>query len=91
MEAFQARISQAEIRRGFGGWDARAAISACTVPSMYIRAPVPADLELLRQLCPSIVIETTSDTSHWVQLEAPDRVNAAIDNFVRAHSGVASH
>jgi pimeloyl-ACP methyl ester carboxylesterase len=90
MEAFPARISEAEIRSGFGGWDARAAISACTVPAMYIQAAVPADLELLRQLCPGVVIETTSDTGHWVQLEAPDRVNAAIDSFVRANTGVAS-
>jgi pimeloyl-ACP methyl ester carboxylesterase len=51
MEAFPARISEAEVRSGFGGWDAQAAISACAVAAMYIQAAVPADLKLLRQLC----------------------------------------
>jgi pimeloyl-ACP methyl ester carboxylesterase len=90
MEAFPARISQAEIRSGFGGWDAPAAISACHVPAMYVQAAVPADLELLRQLCPRVVVETISGSGHWVQLEAADQVNAAIDGFVQSLVGAAS-
>jgi pimeloyl-ACP methyl ester carboxylesterase len=90
MEAFPAYIGQAEFRSGFGGWDARAAISACTAPAMYIQAAVPADLDLLRQLCPGVVIATTSGNGHWVQLEAPDQVNTEIEGFVRALTGVAS-
>jgi pimeloyl-ACP methyl ester carboxylesterase len=40
--------------------------------------------------CPRIVVETTSGTGHWVQLDAPDRVNAAIDSFVGTLKGVAT-
>jgi pimeloyl-ACP methyl ester carboxylesterase len=83
MEAFPARIGEAEVRSGLGGWDAPAAISACAVPALYVQGAVPADLALLRQLCPQIVIGTTVGSGHWVQLEVPEQVNAMIERFLR--------
>jgi pimeloyl-ACP methyl ester carboxylesterase len=45
---------------------------------------VPADLALLRTLCPQVVVETTTGSGHWVQLEQPMQVNAMIDRLLAA-------
>jgi pimeloyl-ACP methyl ester carboxylesterase len=89
MEACPARISEAEVRNGLGGWDAPAAIAACTIPALYVQGAVPADLALLRQLCPQIVIGATVGSGHWVQLEVPDQINAMIERFLRVAAAPA--
>lgn len=64
-------------------WDGVAAVAACKLPLLYIDAGTPnADLSLLQSICPRLVIGRTVCTGHFLQLEAPEQVNAMIDRFL---------
>jgi pimeloyl-ACP methyl ester carboxylesterase len=62
--------------------DMAPAAAACKVPVIYIGAGVPIDLDRFRSLAPHLVVEQVAGVGHWLQLEAPERVNAIIDQFL---------
>jgi pimeloyl-ACP methyl ester carboxylesterase len=64
--------------------DMAPAAAACTLPMIYIGAGVPIDMDRFRALCPQLVVEQVSGVGHWLQLDAAERVNAAIDRFLDA-------
>jgi pimeloyl-ACP methyl ester carboxylesterase len=69
---------------GFAGiaHDMAPAAAACKVPAIYIGSAVPIDLERFRSLTPQLVVEQVPDVGHWLQLDAADRVNAIVDQFL---------
>jgi pimeloyl-ACP methyl ester carboxylesterase len=62
--------------------DMAPAAAACRIPVIYIGAAGPIDLDRFRSLTPQLVVEQVSGVGHWLQLEAPERVNAIIDSFL---------
>jgi pimeloyl-ACP methyl ester carboxylesterase len=70
--------------------DLNAAAARVKAPVLFIHSGRPAtDVDLLRRLCPQVVVGATVGTGHWLHLETPDQVNAMIDRFL-AISGLAS-
>lgn len=68
---------------GFFGFDSGAAAALCRAPFLYIDAGTPnADLDELVRLCPAVVLERVEGHGHFVQLEAPEAVNAVIAAFL---------
>jgi pimeloyl-ACP methyl ester carboxylesterase len=63
-------------------YDAARAAASLKVPTLYVRAAVPADLDRFRALCPHLVTGQTVGSGHFHQLEVSDQVNAMIDRFL---------
>jgi pimeloyl-ACP methyl ester carboxylesterase len=67
-------------------WDGEEAACACTVPVLLIAAANQfGDVDRFARLCGTATIEQIEDVGHFVQLLAPDRVNAMIEHFLHAH------
>jgi hypothetical protein len=71
-EAAPARISGSEMRAMLD-FDDGSAISGYRVPALYVHAVVPADIGVLRTLCPHVVVGATVGSGHWPQLEVPSK------------------
>jgi pimeloyl-ACP methyl ester carboxylesterase len=70
--------------RGILEWNGPAAMAACAVPALYVAASEPrTDLAEMRRLCPALMTAQVAGAGHFVQLEAPDQVNAMLDRFFR--------
>jgi pimeloyl-ACP methyl ester carboxylesterase len=68
--------------RGVLEWNGQAAMAACTVPALYVAASEPrTDLAEMRRVCPRLITAQVAGAGHFVQLEAPDQVNAMLDRF----------
>ena len=53
-------------------------------PALYIGAASPlADLVLLRELMPGVIVGQTAGAGHFCQLEVPDQVNAMMERFIK--------
>jgi pimeloyl-ACP methyl ester carboxylesterase len=68
-------------------YDLAPAVSAYSGPVLYIGAAVPTDIDRLRALCPQIAVEHVEGVGHWLMLDAAERVNAAISQFLDYVSG----
>jgi pimeloyl-ACP methyl ester carboxylesterase len=69
--------------RGLLEWDGAAAIAACPVPVLYVAAwETRTDLDEMRRRCPALITAQVAAAGHFVQLEAPDQVNAMLDRFL---------
>ena len=68
--------------RGILEWNGPAAMAACAVPVLYVAASDPrTDLAEMRRVCPALITAQVAGAGHFVQLEAPDQVNAMLDRF----------
>lgn len=71
-------------------WDhdkAASCLARCTLPLLYIQAAhAMVDLALLKTICPQLEYEKVSDVGHGLPFEAPQQVNACIDQFLQRHS-----
>jgi pimeloyl-ACP methyl ester carboxylesterase len=64
-------------------WDSAAAAARCRVPTLYIASTRPrGDVARFRELCPQLVHGQVVSSGHFVQMEAPEQVNAMIDRFL---------
>jgi pimeloyl-ACP methyl ester carboxylesterase len=78
-------VSVAALRAG-DGVDTAKALASCQVPVLYIAASRPMeDPALMRNLYPPLSYGQVVGSSHFVQLDAPEQVNAMIDRFDRLH------
>jgi len=67
-------------------YDAAPSLTACMIPLLYVASVAPSagftDLGRVRELCPHLVVEEIGGAGHFVTLEAPEQLNAAIDRFL---------
>jgi len=59
-------------------FDSEAALAACRVPLLNLRASPLADMARLRQLRPEVVTGQTVGSGHFIQLEGPGQGNAML-------------
>ena len=63
--------------------DTETPLASLAVPALYIAAAFPfGDVERIRQ-APGVTVGQTIGTGHFMQLEAPDQVNAMIERYLR--------
>jgi len=59
-----------------------AAIASIRCPLLHVAGSFPSDQAALRQRCPQAETAQVRGVGHFIQLTAPDEVNALIDGFV---------
>ncbi|MCY4369872.1 MAG: alpha/beta hydrolase [bacterium] len=60
-------------------------------PYLYIDCGQPdVDLELLRELCPQVVIGKTVGAGHKALQDVPDQINAMLNRFIHHADGIAA-
>ena len=75
----------ASAMEGLARYDSAAALSALTVPMLFIAANETkprSDVARLRALCSTLMLGQTVGSGHFLQLEVPDQVNAMLDRFL---------
>jgi pimeloyl-ACP methyl ester carboxylesterase len=80
----------ASAMEGLARYDSAAALSALTVPMLYIAANEAkrrADVARLRALCSTLMLGQTVGSGHFLQLEVPDQANAMLDRFLTLVAG----
>jgi pimeloyl-ACP methyl ester carboxylesterase len=83
----------ASAMEGLARYDSAAALSALTVPMLFIaanEAKPRADVARLRALCSTLILGQTVGSGHFLQLEVPDQVNAMLDRFLTLVAGAPS-
>ncbi len=69
---------------GIAAWDSVRAASAAHVPVLNISASVPrANVVRFQELCPHLIHGQVVGAGHFLQLEAPEQVNAMIERFLK--------
>ena len=63
-------------------YDGPATAKACKTPAMYVGGVFPVDTKRLKELCPQVMLEQIDGVGHFASMEAPGKVNAAIEKFV---------
>lgn len=69
-------------------WDHKAVscLAKCRIPILYIEAAHSMiDLPRFKTLCPQLDYGKVADTGHGLPFEAPQQVNAMIDQFLKRH------
>ena len=60
-------------------------------PYLYIDCGQPeGDLDLLRELCPQVVVGKTVGAGHKALQDVPDQINAMLNRFIRHADGIAA-
>ncbi len=60
-------------------------------PYLYIDCGQPdLDFDLLRELCPQVVVGKTVGAGHKALQDVPDQINAMLDRFIRHADGIAA-
>jgi len=74
----------ASAMRGIVAFDGPMVAAQCKVPALHLAAASPFNPpHLMSQWLPNVVHGWTVGAGHFNQLEAPDQVNAMIENFMR--------
>ncbi|HET7488472.1 MAG TPA: alpha/beta hydrolase [Acidimicrobiales bacterium] len=77
-------VKVATLEHVFGD-DNESALRGCRVPLLYVGSGRGfADLDRVRAACPQVEATDVTGAGHFIQLEVPDQVNAAIDGFLSA-------
>jgi pimeloyl-ACP methyl ester carboxylesterase len=67
----------------YSTYDSVAAAARCKVPVLYVGSGIPfSDLDRFQSLCPQLVVEKTTGSGHYLQLEVPQQINTMIDRFL---------
>ncbi len=60
-------------------------------PYLYIDCGQPeVDLDLVRQLCPQVVVGKTVGAGHKAMQDVPDQINAMLNRFIQHADGIAA-
>ena len=82
------------ILNSWGGkvdYDPTDTLRAVRCPYLYIDCGQPdLDLELLRELCPQVVVGKTVGAGHKALQDVPDQINAMLNRFIRHADGIAA-
>jgi pimeloyl-ACP methyl ester carboxylesterase len=86
--AGEQHVKVATLEHIFGD-DNEAALRECTAPTLYVGSGLGfADLDALRAAAGGSFTDTTvAGGGHFIQLEVPDQVNAAIEGFIADVTG----
>lgn len=57
-------------------------MKAFTFPRLSVNTPLTDRPDALHRLLPDLPAERVENTGHWLQLDAPERVNAILDRFL---------
>jgi pimeloyl-ACP methyl ester carboxylesterase len=71
-----------EIVRATFAFDPVPPLEAYQGPRMTVSTPQEGPVRELHELVPGVEHETVEGTSHWIQLDQPDRFNAILDRFL---------
>jgi pimeloyl-ACP methyl ester carboxylesterase len=71
-----------EIVRATFAFDPVPPLEAYQGPRMTVSTPQEGPARELHELVPGVEHETVEGTSHWIQLDQPDRFNAILDRFL---------
>ncbi len=72
-------------------YDPTETLRAVRCPYLYIDCGQPdLDLELLRELCPQVVIGKTVGAGHKALADVPDQINAMLNRFIQHADGIAA-
>jgi pimeloyl-ACP methyl ester carboxylesterase len=63
-------------------FDEATAAAACRIPILAIGSAFATDPSPFRALCPRLIVDQVTGVGHFLQLEAPDQVNAIIERFL---------
>ncbi len=63
-------------------FDPLAPLRTFSVPCLSVITPLTDRPDALHRLLPDLPMERVEDTGHWLQLDAPERVNAILDRFL---------
>ena len=58
-------------------------------PLLHVAGAFPSDPDRLRQLCPQCELAEVRGRGHFIQLTAPDEVNAILQGFVSRVSSLS--
>ena len=76
---------------GMMAFDAGPVLSKVECPYLYIDCGQPhLDLDLLRELCPQVVVGKVVGAGHKALQDVPDQINAMLNRFVRHADGIAA-
>ncbi len=77
--------------RGKIDFDPTSTLQAVKCPYLYIDCGQPdLDLDLLRELCPQVVIGKTVGSGHAALQEVPDQINAMLNRFIQHADAIAA-
>jgi pimeloyl-ACP methyl ester carboxylesterase len=71
-----------EIVRATFAFDPVPPLEAYQGPRLTVSTPQEGPVRELHELVPGVEHETVEGTSHWIQLDQPDRFNAILDRFL---------
>ena len=77
--------------KGMMGFDAESIMRGVKCPYLYIDCGQPdLDLDLLRELCPQVVIGKVVGAGHKALQDVPDQINAMLNRFIQHADGIAA-
>jgi len=77
--------------KGMMGFDPAPIMREVKCPYLYIDCGQPhLDLDLLRELCPQLVVGKTVGAGHKALQDVPDQINAMLNRFIRHADGIAA-
>ena len=77
--------------QGMMGFDAGPILAGVQCPYLYIDCGQPdLDLDLLRELCPQVVIGKPVGAGHKALQDVPDQINAMLNRFIQHADGIAA-
>ena len=77
--------------RGKKDYDPTPTLRGVECPYLYIDCGQPdIDLDLLRELCPQVVIGKTVGAGHKALQDVPDQINAMLNRFIQHADGIAA-
>ena len=77
--------------KGMMGFDAEQIMRGVKCPYLYIDCGQPdLDLDLLRELCPQVVIGKVVGAGHKALQDVPDQINAMLNRFIQHADGIAA-
>ena len=77
--------------RGKLNYDPTLTLMGVKCPYLYIDCGQPdLDLDLLRELCPQVVIGKTVGSGHGALQEVPDQINAMLNRFIQHADAIAA-
>ncbi len=72
-------------------YDPTETLRAVQCPYLYIDCGQPeVDLDLLRELCPQVVVGKTVGAGHKALQDVPDQINAMLNRFIHHADGIAA-
>ncbi len=77
--------------QAMSAYDPTETLQQVECPYLYIDCGQPdLDLDLLRELCPQVVIGKTVGAGHQATKDVPDQINAMLNRFIQHADGIAA-